>query len=294
MTPVPPPVDRRAASAAAVAARRGRATVKRAIAEGKRSAVEVLDESTKDPKSPEHTLRITEFLLSIPAIGETKMRRILDELGISDVKRLGGLGKHQRDRLRAFLLKRFGNATQPQLVVLSGPTAVGKGTVVSELRKRYPDIQLSISATTRAPRPGERDGVDYFFVSPDQFDRLIEENALLEYATVHGEHRYGTPASWIDEQLSAGRSVLLEIDMQGALLVRSRRPHARLVFLAPPSWDELVTRLEGRGTETDAERARRLETAKEELAFKDNFDDIIVNNTVAEAATELAHIMGHK
>ncbi len=255
----------------------------------------LLERALAEPESPAGAMRVTEFLTSIPAIGEGKRDRILAELGISPVKRLGGLGARQRVDLRQFLDSRWPE-TRPRrgrsrLLVLAGPTAVGKGTVASQIKSHYPDIMLSVSATTRSPRPGEVDGEHYFFVDDDEFDRMIAAGELLEHATVHNRHRYGTPRAPIDEALSAGRTVLLEIDLQGARQVRAAEPSATLVFLLPPSWDELVERLVGRGTEDDEERARRLRTAKVELASQYEFDYRVVNDDVARAAGEIAALV---
>ncbi len=284
-----------AASRAAVAARRARAGLKAEIAAGHRSAESVLDEGARDPNGPAGTLRITDFLLSIPAIGVTKMNATLERLQISPVKRVGGLGRHQRERLRAFLRDRARlsakGRTTARLVVLAGPTAVGKGSVSAYIRENYPEVKFSVSATTRTPRPGEVDGVHYYFVDDAEFDRMIAEDELLEWAVVHNQSRYGTPRTPVTEALAAGRNVLLEIDLQGARQVRAADPDALLVFLAPPSWDELVRRLIGRGTETAEEQQRRLETAKVELAAEDEFDRTVVNSTVAEAAQEVVDLM---
>jgi guanylate kinase len=291
--PAPPDVDRRAASEAAVAARRARAAVKKSIASREVSPLTVLDHATAQPDGVEGRLRVTEFLLSVPAIGTTKMNEALAKLGISPAKRLGGLGRHQRLRLRDFLIERENKAGRQrnQLVVLAGPTAVGKGTVSTYIRENYPDVLLSVSATTRAPRPGEVDGVNYYFVDDEEFDRMIEEGELLEYATVHNAYRYGTPRGPIEKALDDGKSVLLEIDLQGARSVRESMPEARLIFLLPPTWEELVRRLIGRGTEDSAEQARRLETAKVELAAQDEFDHRVVNHDVAEAARVVVDLM---
>lgn len=293
MTQVPPPVDRVAASRAAVLARQARAEVKRALASGARSPLSVLDASSDTEHAAEHSLRVTQFLLSIPHIGATKQARILEDLAISPSKRLGGLGRNQRIRLRAFLEERLGAQTgENRLVVLAGPTAVGKGTVANYIREHYPEVELSVSATTRAPRPGEVDGINYHFTDDDGFDRLVDEEQLLEFATVHNAYRYGTPRAPIEDAIASGRSVLLEIDIQGARQVRSRMPEARLVFLLPPSWDELVRRLVGRGTESAEEQARRLETAKVELAAQDEFDAQVVNDSVPEAAARVVEHLG--
>lgn len=169
---------------------------------------------------------------------------------------------------------------------------MGKGTVVTELRRRYPNLFVSISATTRKPRPGEIDGVHYHFVSEEEFDSLVASGQMLEWALVHGVHRYGTPRGPVQHQLDAGRPALLEIDLAGARQVRRAMPQARLVFLAPPSWDELVRRLAGRDTEDPEEQERRLVTARTELAAADEFDHVVVNDTVASATDELARLMG--
>ena len=186
-----------------------------------------------------------------------------------------------------------GAATAPAPVtVLAGPTAVGKGTVSAAIRARYPQIWLSVSATTRAPRPGEVDGVHYRFVGEEEFSRLIEDGQMLEWAVVHGRNKYGTPRGPVEEKVAEGRPVLLEIDLAGARQVRESLPEARFVFLAPPDWDTLVQRLVGRGTEDEEERERRLVTARVELAAEDEFDVTIVNDSVDRAADELARLLG--
>ena len=186
-----------------------------------------------------------------------------------------------------------GAATAPAPVtVLAGPTAVGKGTVSAAIRARYPQIWLSVSATTHAPRPGEVDGVHYRFVGEEEFSRLIEDGQMLEWAVVHGRNKYGTPRGPVEEKVAEGRPVLLEIDLAGARQVRESLPEARFVFLAPPDWDTLVQRLVGRGTEDEEERERRLATARVELAAEDEFDVTIVNDSVDRAADELARLLG--
>ena len=178
-----------------------------------------------------------------------------------------------------------------RLVVLAGPTAVGKGTVAAEVRRNHPDVWISVSATTRAPRPGEENGVHYWFVSDEEFDRMIDEDDLLEWAVVHQAARYGTPRQPVNLALASGRPAMLEIDLQGARQVRRTMPGALFVFLKPPSWDELVRRLVGRGTETEEERARRLDTARAELAAEAEFDVTVVNHEVHAAADELVSLM---
>ncbi|KUI17858.1 guanylate kinase [Mycobacterium lehmannii] len=183
-----------------------------------------------------------------------------------------------------------------RVVVLSGPSAVGKSTVVRCLRERVPDLHFSVSVTTRAPRPGEVDGVDYSFVTSDEFDELIADGALLEWAEIHGGlHRSGTPARPVREAISADRPVLIEVDLAGARAVKAAMPEALTVFLAPPSWEELKNRLTGRGTETPEAIERRLATARAELAAQDDFDTVVVNSQLESACAELVSLLvGHR
>lgn len=178
-----------------------------------------------------------------------------------------------------------------RLAVIAGPTAVGKGTVVRHLLAEHPEFKLSVSATTRSPRPGEIDGVDYFFWTQDRFDEAIANNELLEYATVHGLNRYGTPRKPVEKALARGENVVLEIDIQGAQQVKAAMPEAVTIFIQPPSWDELVRRLSTRGTEDAAEQEKRLATAKVELASANDFDYQVVNDEVAKCAAQVVELM---
>lgn len=179
-----------------------------------------------------------------------------------------------------------------RLVVLAGPSAVGKSTVVHRLRQEIPNLYFSVSMTTRAPRPGEVAGEDYFFVSPEEFQRHIDSGEMLEWAEIHGGlQRSGTPAKPVTEAIKAGRPVLVEVDLAGARSIRAAMPESTSVFLAPPSWEELVDRLTGRGTEPADVIERRLNTAKGELEAKQEFDYVVVNSEVDRAVAELRDIL---
>lgn len=274
---------------AALRARRARAEVKRAVHARERTALQVAEHAWEHPDSVEAGIRVPELLDAIPGIGKHRAERALERLEISPRKRVGGLGSRQRERLRAWLDV---DPAPARLIVLAGPTAVGKGTVAQHVRDHYPWIRHSVSWTTRAPRPGEIDGVHYTFVSDAEFDEGLADDAFLEWAKVHNSHRYGTPRAQVQSVLDTGDSVLLEIDLQGARQIRDRMPEALLVFLAPPSWEELVRRLVGRGTEDEEERSRRLATAEVELASQDEFDAVVINRDVAEAAAEVVALIG--
>jgi guanylate kinase len=191
----------------------------------------------------------------------------------------------------AFAASSASGAGRPaRLTVLSGPSGVGKSTVVAHIRDAHPEGWLSVSATTRKPRPGEQHGVHYFFVDDAEFDRLVADGELLEWANFAG-NRYGTPRQPVLDKLAAGVPTLLEIDLQGARQVRETMPAALLVFLAPPSWDELVQRLVGRGTEPQDVIERRLDAARVELAAEKEFDITLVNTSVEDVVRELLALM---
>jgi guanylate kinase len=170
-----------------------------------------------------------------------------------------------------------------RLTVIAGPTAVGKGTVIKRLVEKYGDVWVSVSATTRPPRPDEVDGVDYLFVSEEEFGRMVEAGEFLEWAVVHGEHRYGTPRLAVEEHLAQGVPCILEIDLEGVRQVRQSMPEALFVFILPPSWEELVRRLKFRDTEDQEEKARRLRTARVEMGCANEFDEVVVNDDLEEA-----------
>lgn len=182
--------------------------------------------------------------------------------------------------------------TRGRLVVLAGPSAVGKSTVVAELRERIDDLYFSVSMTTRAPRPGEVDGRDYFFVSKDDFQAAIDAGRMLEWAEIHsGIQLSGTPAAPVEDALDAGRPVLVEVDLAGVRAIKSTAPDAQFVFLAPPSWEELERRLRSRGTETEEVVERRLTTAREEMDAQDEFDTVVVNDDISESVDKLVQLL---
>lgn len=184
------------------------------------------------------------------------------------------------------------DARNSRLVVLAGPSAVGKSTVVKELQTTVPDLFFSVSMTTRDPRPGEVDGVDYHYVSADEFSEAIANDRMLEWAEIHGGlQRSGTPRGPVDEALAVGRPVLVEVDLEGARNVKRLLPDAVSVFLAPPSWEDLVERLTGRGTESADVIARRLQTAREELDSSGEFDRIVVNDDLDAAVRSITDIL---
>ncbi|MDO5721165.1 MAG: guanylate kinase [Actinomycetaceae bacterium] len=177
------------------------------------------------------------------------------------------------------------------LTVIVGPSGVGKGTVLKRLVQLYPQIDLSVSATTRPPRDGEINGIHYHFLSREAFEEAIAAGDFLEWATVHGDHFYGTLRTTVENAQQKGRAPVLEIDLDGARQVRKAMPQALFIFIAPPSWEELEKRLRGRGSETDAQIERRLLTARTEMAAQDEFNHVIVNDEVDDTVSQLAHIM---
>ena len=241
------PEQRQANLDKAAASRRERAEVKNRLKHSGASIVEVIEQGQHNEVIGK--MRVLDLLQSMPGIGKVRAHQLMERLGISESRRVRGLGTNQIAALR----REFGDsATQAssgpaRLTVLAGPTAVGKGSVAAYIREHHPEIWISVSATTRPARPGEVDGRHYLFVSDEEFDRMIEQDELLEWAVVHRRARYGTPRKPVEQALAAGRPALLEIDLQGARQVRTTMPGALFVFLKPPSWEELVQRLVGRG-----------------------------------------------
>lgn len=279
------PEERGRALEIAKAARQLRAERKRQLHRGALLFREFLTESSENPVLGK--MRVIELLESMPGYGKIRAQALMDKFQISPTRRVQGLGKHQRD----LLLKEFEIPQQNhrgKLLVLSGPGGVGKSTVTKALRE-VPNFWISISATTRAPRVNEREGFDYFFYSNEEFDTALSEGKFLEWAEFAG-NRYGTLAQPVEEALAAGHHVLLEIEIAGAKQVKERIPTAHLVFLEPPSWEELVSRLEGRGTDSPERRAARLALAQEELAAATLFDTVVVNDRVEDVVATLIRL----
>lgn len=287
--------DAHTQSKRAVALRQARAQLKKDIKSGKRDPMEVFDQGVERENQVVKGLRVDWFLRSLPGWGETKAQRFLSDLAINPRLTLGGLRVRQqvafRRKLSGVVGGVVGTGGAGSIVVVGGPTAVGKGTINRLIVESHEDIDMSVSATTRPPRPGEVDGVDYHFVDNERFDQMIDLGQLLEWATVHGEHRYGTPLAGVESQRDAGKTVILEIDVQGARQIRSRLPDALFIFIAPPSFDELAKRLAGRGTENAEQQGRRLATATREMAAKDEFDAVVVNDVVEKAAGKVVDLI---
>ena len=178
-----------------------------------------------------------------------------------------------------------------KLVVMAGPSAVGKGTLATFVVTHFPNFALSISATTRSPRQGEVDGESYFFISEEEFEDRVNAGQMLEWAKVHGKHSYGTPRAAVERALAQGKHVILEIDVQGAFQVRSSFPDAVLIFVNPPSFEELKARLDKRGTESEQDKQIRLETARTELLLAKEFDFSVINDEVARCAQEVVDLV---
>lgn len=282
------PEQRQQALLKAAASRKRRSEVKIRIKSGEFSVDTILEMAKTDDAVAK--MRVKELLESLSGVGRVRAQSLMERLDISPTRRIQGLGRLQIKQLREEFMK-LDHAIKPgKLLVLSGPGGVGKSTVAKRLREAG-DFWVSVSATTRSPRDNEVDGKDYFFVSEEEFTRMVKADEFLEWAEFAG-NRYGTPQESVEQALLLGKNVLLEIEIEGAKQVKAHLPQSVLVFLEPPTWEELVARLEGRGTDSPERRAERLKLAQEELAVASFFDVVLINDqveTVVEKLIELAH-----
>ena len=282
------PEQRQQALLKAAVSRKRRAEVKIKIKNGEFSVDTILEIAKSDDAVAK--MRVKEVLESLSGVGKVRAQSLMERLNISPSRRIQGLGRLQIKQLREEFMKSEHAIKPGKLLVLSGPGGVGKSTVARKLRE-VGDFWVSISATTRSPRNNEVNGEDYFFVSDDEFTRMINADEFLEWAEFAG-NRYGTPQEKVEQALLLGRNVLLEIEIAGAKQVKAHLPQSVLVFLEPPTWEELVARLEGRGTDSPERRAERLSLAQEELAAASFFDVVLINDQVESVVgklIELAH-----
>ena len=272
--------QRSAALAKAKESRQIRSAAKTKIKSGDLSLSDVFTLAEKDSFIAK--MRVFELLASLNGVGKIRATAIMERLNISPTRRIQGLGKHQISALRS----EFSPAqSRGKLIVLSGPGGVGKSTIAAYIRE-HGTFWVSVSSTTRQPRVNEKNGVEYYFLTEEEFDQEITKNHFLEWAHFAGA-RYGTPREPVEQELSAGKNVLLEIDIEGAKQVKVHAPEAILVFLEPPSWEELVSRLERRATDSPQRRAERLQLAQEELAAASFFDHRLINDQVENVVQKL-------
>jgi len=275
---------RRKAGEKAVAARRERATIKALVASGELFFFDLF----KDERKSIARMKLIDLLESVPGIGKVRAELILDRTKISPSRRIGGVGHRQLELLREEFLLMKNSPQSGKLLVVSGPSGVGKSTITNKLRtdERF---WISVSVTTRRIRTGEVDGVDYHFVSDDKFEEMIKANEFLEFAEFAGA-KYGTPKKAVESALQSGKNVILEIELNGARQVRKSSKEAIMIFIEPPSWEELTTRLTNRGTESKNSTLARLDRAKEELSAASEFDYVLVNHEVEQSVSELVSL----
>ena len=276
--------SRRKAGEKAVIARQERASVKEQVALGEIYFFDLF----KDERKAIARMKLIDLLQSVPGIGQSRADVILKRTGISPSRRIGGVGHRQLDLLRQEFLLVKNSRKSGKLLVVSGPSGVGKSTITNKLRSDD-RFWISISATTRKMRTGEVDGVDYHFVSDEKFDEMTKNNEFLEWASFAGA-KYGTPQQAVEDALLDGKNVILEIELNGARQVRANKKSAILVFIEPPSWEELTSRLINRGTESEHSTQARLDRAKEELQAASEFDHVVINHQVEQSVAELVSL----
>lgn len=276
--------DRATAGLKAVQARKMRSEVKNKLSTGELSIFDLFN----DFREPILRMKLSDALRAVPGVGEKRLENIFAKTGISRSRRIAGVGRKQISLLRQELLLMKTMPRSGKLIVVSGPSGVGKSTITNQL-KSNPNFWVSVSATTRARRANEVDNVDYKFVSDEEFSQMVQKGDFLEWAEFTGA-KYGTPAEPVKEALEKGLNVILEIELNGARQVRKNAPEAMLVFIEPPSWQELESRLLNRGTESSDLVERRLARAREELKAASEFDFVLVNTEVEQVVAELVSL----
>jgi guanylate kinase len=275
---------RRRAGEKAVLARQDRAKVKEQVASGELFFFDLF----KDERKSIARMKLMDLLQSVPGIGQARAQLIFERTNISPSRRIGGVGHRQIELLRQEFLLIKNSRKNGKLLVVSGPSGVGKSTITNRLRTDQ-RFWISVSVTTRSIRTGEVDGIDYIFVAENEFNQMIKDNQFLEWADFAGS-KYGTPKKAVDEALQNGKNVILEIELNGARQVRKNSKDAILIFIEPPSWEELTNRLINRGTESEQSTQARLDRAKEELLSAAEFDYVVINHQVEQSVAELVSL----
>ena len=275
---------RRLAGEKAVLARQDRAKVKEQVASGELFFFDLF----KDERKSIARMKLMDLLQSVPGIGQARAQLIFERTNISPSRRIGGVGHRQIELLRQEFLLIKNSRKSGKLLVVSGPSGVGKSTITNRLRTDQ-RFWISVSVTTRSIRTGEVDGIDYIFVAENEFNQMIKDNQFLEWADFAGS-KYGTPKKAVEEALQDGKNVILEIELNGARQVRKNSKNAILIFIEPPSWEELTARLINRGTESEQSTQARLDRAKEELSAAAEFDYVVINHQVEQSVAELVSL----